>query len=137
MSFEDALATQPQWVRVWVLWMAVVTVGSLVVLLFSKNTRRDALVVFALNAGNFAVMQWLYAQVGYVRLLGLPHIVFWTPLAAYLVWRLRTGTIRGPFRQVMWVLLVTISVSLIIDYVDVARYLLGERADLARAAVDG
>jgi hypothetical protein len=32
---------------------------------------------------------WLYDRMGYVKLLGLPHIVVWTPLAIYLVVLLR------------------------------------------------
>lgn len=131
MSFQDALATQPAWVRIWVLWMVLITVASIMVLLFSKTTRRDAFVILILNIGNVVLMQWLFSIVGFVRLLGLAHIVFWTPLAVYLAWRLRRDAITKPFRLIMWALLATVVVSLLMDYVDLARYLLGERADLA------
>jgi hypothetical protein len=130
MTFEEALAQQPQWVQIWVNLMAAILVGSFITLLFSRATRRDALVILLVNIPNVLLLQWMYAQLGYVRLLGLPHLIFWTPLAVYLVLRLRDPAIVAPFRQVIWLLLAMMLISLAFDYTDVARYLLGERAPL-------
>jgi hypothetical protein len=130
MTFEEALAQQPQWVQIWVNLMAAILVGSFITLLFSRATRRDALVILLVNIPNVLLLQWMYAQLGYVRLLGLPHLIFWTPLAVYLVLRLRDPAIVAPFRQVIWLLLAMMLISLAFDYADVARYLLGERAPL-------
>lgn len=130
MTFEEAVATQALWIQLWVNWMGIALVGTFVVLLFSRKTWRDAAVLLVSTGVMFFFMQWLYAQAGYVRLLGLPHIVIWTPLAIYLFWRIRKGGLGPAFRIAMGVLLVTITASLAIDYVDVARYLLGERGSL-------
>jgi hypothetical protein len=130
MTFEEALAQQPQWVQIWVNLMAAILVGSFITLLFSRATRRDGLVILLVDIPNVLLLQWMYAQLGYVRLLGLPHIIFWTPLAVYLVLRLRDPAIVAPFRQVIWLLLAMMLISLTFDYTDVARYLLGERAPL-------
>ena len=135
MSFEDAIAQQPQWVQIWVNFMGLVLIGSFICFLFSKATRRDALVLFVVNVAVFLMMQWLYGQLGYVRLLGLAHVILWTPLAFYLWWRLGDPGIRTPFRQVMWLLLATITISLAFDYTDLARYLLGERGVLTGPSV--
>ena len=134
MSFEDAIAQQPQWVQIWVKVMTVVVIGAFLILLFSKATRRDSLAILIAMVPIMLMMQWLYDTLGYTRLLGLPHVIFWTPLAVYLWWRLSDPGINAPFRQVIWVLLATITVSLAFDYVDVARYLLGERAALVTPA---
>jgi hypothetical protein len=134
MSFEDAIAQQPQWVQIWVKVMTVVVIGAFLILLFSKATRRDSLAILIAMVPIMLMMQWLYDTLGYTRLLGLPHVIFWTPLAVYLWWRLSDARINAPFRQVIWVLLATITVSLAFDYVDVARYLLGERAALVTPA---
>lgn len=134
MTFEEALATQPQWIQWWVTWMGIVLLGTLVVLLFSKTTWRDAALIFATSVIMFFAMEWLYKQVGYVRLLGIVHVIVWTPLAIYFWQRLKNPDIGTPFRQVMWLFLATIVVSLVFDYVDVARYLLGERGSLIPAA---
>lgn len=77
-------------------------------------------------------MMWLYDQVGYVRLLGIVHVVIWTPLAIYLWQRLKNAEIVVPFRQIIWVFLATMVVSLAFDYADVVRYLLGERGSMVR-----
>ncbi len=127
MSFEDALALQPQWVQIWIMWMGIAILTAIVVLLFSQATRRDALVILATNIGVYFAMMWLYEQVGYVRLLGIVHLIFWTPLVVYLWWRLKDAAITAPFRQIMWIFLATMVVSLMFDTADVVRYLLGER----------
>ncbi len=92
MTFDEAIARQPQWVQLWILWMVGITLATFAILLFSKATRRDALVLLLVNLANALFMQWLYARLGYVRLLGLSHIIFWTPLVLYL-WR-RLGDSR-------------------------------------------
>ncbi len=134
MTFQEALAQQPEWVQIWVNWMGFVLIGSFAALMFSRATRRDALIILAVNIPNFLVMQWLYGQLGYVRLLGVAHVIFWTPLTVYLIFRMRDSAIAAPFRQVLLLLISTMIISLGFDYVDVARYLLGERDPLTVAA---
>ncbi len=130
MSFEEAIATQPVWVQMWLNWMGLVIVGTFIGLLFSKGTRRDAAVIFVTTILVYFAMTWLYRQVGFVRLLGIIHVIVWTPLVYYLWKRLESPLITKPFRGLIWVFLATITVSLIIDYIDVARYILGEKASL-------
>ncbi len=130
MSFEEAIATQPVWVQMWLNWMGLVIVGTFIGLLFSKATRRDAAIILVSTILVYFAMTWLYQQVGFVRLLGLVHIIVWTPLVFYLWKRLASPLITKPFRQFIWIFIATIVVSLMIDYVDVARYILGEKASL-------
>ena len=132
MTFEQAIATQPQWVQVWLMWMAVVVFLGPLLLLFSKVTRLDAVILILTNLSIYVAMIWLFEQVGFVRLLGLVHVIFWTPAAIYLFNRLKNPAIAFPFRQIIWLILATIIVSLAFDYVDVARYLLGDRASMVR-----
>ena len=132
MSFEEAIATQPMWVQLWINWMGIAILGTFVALLFSKSTRRDSLIILATTAAVFFAMMWLYQQVGYVRLLGIVHVIIWTPLAIYFWQRLKNPAIVTPFRQIIWLFLATIIVSLMFDYADVTRYILGERASMIR-----
>ena len=134
MSFEEAVAQQPQWVQIWVNVIGFVLIGSFVVLLFSKATRRDALILLAVNVAVVGFVMWQYSQMGYTRLLGLGHILFWTPLVWYFWRRLKHPEIGTPFRQVMWLLIATLVVSLAFDYADAVRYLLGDRAPMAGTA---
>ncbi len=132
MSFEDAMATQPQWVQWWVTWMGIAILGTIIALVFSKPSRRDSLIILLTGIATYFAMMWLYDQLGLVRLLGIVHVILWTPLAIYLWQHLKNPAIVTPFRQIMWVFLATIVVSLAFDYVDVLRYLLGERGSMVR-----
>ena len=127
MTFSEAIASQPQWIMVWVYFMMGVFALSILVLAVSKTTRLAALFAALAFIFGAVLLNLIYERMGYVRLLGLPHLIFWTPLAVYLWMRLRSGTVTGIFRITMIVLLATITVSLAFDLADVARYLAGER----------
>ena len=82
-----------------------------------------------MHAAGFATAK-LYDVVGYVKLLGLPHIVFWTPLIIYLVLQLRGPEMPKAPRIIMLAIVGAILISLAFDYTDVARYLAGDRTPL-------
>ncbi len=130
MTFGEALATQPDWVRLWVGWLNIAVIGAVAICLLRRRTWPEAGAILAANALMVPSMLWLYGQVGFVRLLGLPHLVFWTPMLAVVLWRLRRAPPPGPQRHVLWLFAATIAVSLAFDATDVARYLLGERQSL-------
>jgi hypothetical protein len=129
-NLGDAIATEPVWLQTWVM---VLVVANLAALLFVIGRREGrmlvrpepiAIVASFLAAGAF--MNWLYAQVGYVRLLGLAHLVFWGPVWAWILSRRRaigTDTFFGKYVQLY---LVIAGVSLLIDAIDVIRHLLGD-----------
>ncbi|MGF1446810.1 MAG: hypothetical protein ACFBRM_11510 [Pikeienuella sp.] len=134
MTFHEALALQPEWVRVWVLWLNIASFGALTICLFARASWGIAAAILAANVPMVVAMQALYEQVGFVRLLGLPHLIFWPPLLGFILWKLRRdGQIRAPQRQALWVLVDSLMVSLGFDLADVARYLLGERDSLVAA----
>ncbi len=130
MPFEQAAALLPLWVQYWINFIVLVPVLSVVVFLFSSQTRRDALIVFLLVGAGMASTLLLYMQFGMVRLLGLGHVIFWTAAAVYLWRRLRTNPLPGVFFIVMCILLLTLAAALVFDYLDVIRWILGERASI-------
>lgn len=119
------IAQEPWWLSSWVYWLIAINSLSL----FFAFTRNEAHWVLTAWLGNLIMMPMLFEAVGYVRLLGLTHIVFWTPLVVYL-WRQRSEFGSSWSGRYLWVVLATNSASLIIDYIDVVRYLLGD-GDLA------
>ncbi|WP_341860988.1 hypothetical protein [Gymnodinialimonas sp. 57CJ19] len=131
MSLADAVAVQPFWVRTWVIILVLGAYFLPVSFLIWKQSRVAG--VLTLGASILAAygVSWMYDQLGYVKLLGLAHVVFWTPLAVYL-WRLvrREDMPIWP-RGLMSVSLAIIVISLAFDYVDVGRWVLGEREALA------
>jgi len=127
MTFHEVMFSATGWILVWFYWLGMAIVGTPLILAFSKATRRDALIVLLTNISVIVSMGWLYDQIGYVRLLGIVHVILWTPLFVYLWIRAKDDKIALPFRLVIWIFVATLAVSLAFDYVDVVRYLLGER----------
>ncbi len=112
----------PAWVVVWVAWLIVVNTASL--LFLRRIEGRWVLAAWVANLLFMSALHWLN---GYNRLLGLSHLLIWTPLLVAL-WRRRDELPRGG-NPGTWIraLILTNAVSLVIDAVDVARYLLGDR----------
>jgi hypothetical protein len=128
---EEVIATQSAWLGYWLNWLMFAGVFLPVTLFIWKETRWAALgaVVAAVLSG--VAVYFMFEKMGYVKLLGLPHIVFWTPLALYLFTLIkRQSTGRIP-RMIMIVVLGTILISLAFDYTDAFRYIIGERTPLA------
>ncbi|MEX0316548.1 MAG: hypothetical protein AB3N21_01260 [Ruegeria sp.] len=127
MTFEEALAVQSLWVRIWVTWLVI---GAFILplgLLIWRNTRIAGLVTVAASVVAGMGVQWIYDQLGYVRLMGLPHIIIWVPVVLYL-YRLQGNRELSPWAvRLIWVIMATLLVSLAFDIVDVGRYALGER----------
>ncbi len=86
MSLTEAIATQPLWVQIWVNALFLGAFVLPLALLFWHQSRLVGLVTVAASLLAVGGILWLHAQMGYVRLLGLPHILFWTPTVVYL-WR--------------------------------------------------
>ena len=123
-AFEADIATAPLWVQYWLAFLSVVLMLSFPFAFARDEARWAALVVLL----TFPAMIALHAAIGYVRLLGVVHVVFWTPFVIYL-WRRRgqwrvKETISGKWIALLFA---TMIVSLAFDYSDVARWLLGER----------
>ncbi len=133
MTFEEAVAMQPQWVGWWLYWLMFGTLVLPLALLIWRPTRvAGLLTVLATVAGGFGVTS-MFNSMGYVKLLGLPHVVIWTPLVIWLIVLLRGRDMPVWPRRILSLVILTILVSLAFDYVDVIRYLLGERAPLVEA----
>jgi hypothetical protein len=108
--------------RLWVIWLMVV--NSACFLFLSQKAARIVAVVWIGNVVTMMTMYWLF---GYVRLLGLSHVLWWTPLFLWLVPWLRRERPAGAFAMWLYLLVASDLASLAIDYVDVVRYILGDR----------
>ena len=115
------------WIRLWFYWLGYAIIATPLLLALFSSTRKDAAIVLVTNVAVVLTMGWLFRQIGYVRLLGIVHVFLWTPLFVYLIGRARSGDMPRFARMVMWVFVATLAISLAFDYIDVTRYLLGER----------
>lgn len=128
MTLSDAIAQQPLWIQYWLYVLVFSIVVLPLVLLVWKQTRLTAIITIAASIMAGLGVSKLHDQLGYVKLLGLPHIILWTPLAWYLFRQTRRDDMPVWPRRIMMVVLAVFLISLAFDYVDVARYVLGERA---------
>ena len=126
----DLMFSNSGGIQIWFYWLGIAIVATPIILAFSKPTRRDALIVLLTNISVIVSMGWLFRQIGYVRLLGIVHIILWTPLFIHLFRRAKNGEMKLLFRLVIWLFVATLAVSLTFDYIDVGRYLLGERGSM-------
>lgn len=133
MSFEQAVALQPAWVGI---WLNILLLGAFVLpvaLLFWRASRMAGVWSLAAAVLSGVSVTWMFNQLGYVKLLGLPHLIFWGPLLVYLWGQIRRADMPLWPRRIISVVMVVIAISLAFDTVDVLRYILGERGSFASA----
>lgn len=131
---EAISATQPSWLLAYLTVLVAANLGA--VFFIAKRTDNGwrpryeaiAIVVAFLLAGEF--MEYLYQQYGYVRLLGLAHIVFWTPVYAWIFTHRKDYETTPYFAKFVVFYLIMVGISLTIDIIDVARYALGETGSM-------
>ena len=129
-AFDADVRLLPQWVQIWMDIIGISLFVSIVALLIGATTRKLGLYVLATIVATVAVMVFMHAQMGMVRLLGIVHVVLWTPMV-YILWRRLRSDPPGKIYSAAIVLLIVIaSAALVFDYYDVARWLLGERAPI-------
>jgi hypothetical protein len=108
----------------WQLWVAALFATNMGAVVFLP--RLEAWIVLGGLCLGVLFQNVIFARLGFVRLLGLGHF-HWFAMLAWLLWRL--DSISGVPWLHRWVLAVTFfcGVSLVIDTIDVLRYLRGER----------
>jgi len=120
----DMAANSPAWVGIWVNILVGVLALAIPFAVFRKEARWALLGIIAGMAGVLTV----YHFHGYSRLLGLGHVIGWTPLVLYLWSQRANWNVSGSWFG-KWVIaaMAVLLISLAFDYADVVRWLLGER----------
>ena len=118
---KDVLKMKPHWAAFVGLLLAINMIGPLFFL-----SSLEAKVVLGTIMGNAMLMMILYAEFGFVRLLGAGHIL-WLPMLPWLVSRLCTLP-TSALTYWLWAIVVIDGFAAIIDITDVVRYIRGERA---------
>ncbi len=114
-SLDAAIATEPLLLHLWLFLLGAVFMATLLFVVGRDQgrwlVRLEPVAIVGSGVAAWIMMNWLYSQVGYVRLLGLAHLVCWTP--AY-VWiarrRLSIGT-ASLFGKYIVVYLVIVGIS--------------------------
>ncbi len=126
LKFNKGLLQLPAPVQAWLLGLVAV---NMIVPLFFLG-RVEARVVLSVFVASAMLMTLLTAFVGFTRLLGLGHVL-WLPLLYYLWTRL--GPVPATDFFGYWVrgVMLVNGVSLLLDVLDVLRYVGGDRAEMA------
>ncbi len=127
LKLMKAIIRMPFPWNLWVFHLSVVNLGG-AFWYVDRPAGGAAIMAMALA---FGVMAAIHARRGFVRLLGLGHIVAWTPLSLYFVFLLATGEGETPYRWWLGLVVLSNTLSLVLDIMDVARYARGERLPIA------
>ncbi len=137
-TLAEAMATEPLWLRSWIYVLVAVNLSALLFVVGKEagrwQVRREPIAIIVGFVAAAILMGLLYDGIGYVRLLGLAHLLCWGPVWLWILSRRREYTWRSLFGGYLHVYLLIAGISLVIDVIDVARYLLGDGELLGRWA---
>lgn len=115
----------------WNLWVMILSMINFVGGVMFLSTFEGKFALLSMM-GAMLVMTLVYAKFGFVRLLGLGHIIFWVPFIFFCIKQLNSwSSLDATFRT--WILIVMIVniLSLILDFIDVYKFLTGEKEEIA------
>jgi hypothetical protein len=111
--------------KAWWPWMVGLPLINLFSIFFLPRT--EAWVVLGTGLLAATIMTALHTKLGYVRLVGIGHFV-WLPMLIWLGFRLDNIPEGTLFKGWILTLIAMDTVSLLLDTIDLIRYLRGERA---------
>ena len=110
--------------QIWVFGILVPVNAAAIFFVFAPLGGWIALLAIGGMVPNLIVMA---LERGFSRTMALPHLVFWPPLVALILWLLGQGHVTGGYRAYLIVLLVADVISLIFDVNDVRRWVRGDK----------
>ena len=122
MNFTKTMLIMP---IQWQIWLGLLVTTNIVVPLFYIHML-EAQVVLIMGIGGLVIMSVIFSKKGFVRLMGIGHIG-WLPLVFWLGMNLDQASAGSAFKYWIIAVIVLDSLSLIIDTIDVVRYVKGER----------
>lgn len=125
-----AIGTEPFWLQTWVMTMVLVHMAGLLFVVAREQQRwrlrLEPLAILASFLVAAIIMSWMYDRVGYVRLLGLAHLMAWTPVYVWIFLRRQRFPWATVYGKYIYLYLLVAGISLVVDAVDVIRYLAGD-----------
>jgi hypothetical protein len=131
MTLNEAMAEfGPSWLTV---WLPLLLLGGFIAplaLIFWGKTRMIGIISLVAGVIAAVAIDYMYKKIGYVKLLGIPHVIMWTPLMVYLILQNRRDDFPVWPKRILTFMIVIIGISLVFDYVDVIRYFMGNTVPL-------
>lgn len=118
LHFFNELFKRPAYEVIWVFYMMVINLAA--IFFWNESLAKTIVIIFVLSS---MLMMGLYSKFGFTKILGLGHIL-WVPLALLIFVYLPATS--GIYHLYLLILLITISISLVIDIYDVWSYFRGD-----------
>ena len=109
----------------WLAWLGLLVFINILIPLYFINTLEAKVVLIAIIC-SMTIMTAIFSAKGFVRLLGIGHIA-WVPMIPWLFTSLGKISLDNPFGYWLLAIIIMNSLTLIIDTIDVIRYIRGER----------
>ena len=133
-TLGEAMSTEPTWLVSWLILLGGTIFLSIVFTIYKDEQgfrfRWEPLAIIGCFFLAGAIMNFMYERVGYVRLLGLAHIIGWAPIYVYLVIKRKGIGFATLWGKYVHLYLLIAGISLVIDTIDVGRYLAGDDGSL-------
>ena len=133
-TLGEAISTEPTWLVSWLVLLVGTQFLSIALVIYKDEQgfrfRWEPLAIIGCFLLAGAIMEAMYARMGYVRFLGLAHIIGWAPIYIYLVIKRKGIGFVTLWGKYVHLYLLIAGISLVIDTVDVVRYLVGDDASL-------
>ena len=114
----------------WNMWVGILAMINMVGGLVYIRTVEGQMALAGLMIG-FLIMWGIYVKKGFVRLLGLGHLIGWPPLMVWYAKVISEGKAVGVFEYWLMAVLIVNGISLVIDLIDVVRYSMGDKLPLS------
>ena len=108
------------------IWLGLLMFLNMAVPLIYIGTPEGVAVFVAAMVGAVTMAE-IHQQMGFVRLIGVGHLT-WLPLVIWFVFRLDLADPGSLFWYWMWSIIILNSISMVIDMIDIMKYIQGERA---------
>ena len=117
-----ALFSLPEPIRI---WLGLLMFLNMAVPLIYISTPEGIAVFVAAMVGAVIIPE-IHQRMGFVRLLGIGHLT-WLPLVIWFEFRLDLADPGSLFWYWMWSIIILNSISMVIDVIDIMKYIQGER----------
>ena len=129
-TMGEAILTAPWWLQAWIGILVLAIAGALLFVVGRDQgewrVRPEAVAIIASAVLASMIMDWIYVSYGYVRLLGLGHLIAWTPVYLWIITHRQRFPVTTIYGKYIRFYLIIAGISLLIDAADVIRYLLGD-----------
>lgn len=120
------MAVLPGWVQMWMNWMLFIFLAS-IIFVWKQKGARWALLSFIIS---MPVGMLVFYLSNTVHLLGIVHLLLWTPLLVYMLLKeikLDGFKFQSPYGLWVILLIATITISLLFDIRDIVLVAMGQK----------